>query len=181
MRAIQRLPSQIQCCLQARMYCTQSAIETTRAMEIPAILPNTIPGYQPLLSDEEVATILAMTLDWSVPMRTTSRDSGALAITSASITIPFSSGSADWRSSFRPKRLLRCSKSGKSWIYANADQIPGSIRLGRYLRFRPAVIRAFLGWVGGCPVITFDATTRPRLKHHGRRTVVQERYQRPEV
>jgi Phage integrase, N-terminal SAM-like domain len=31
-------------------------------------------------------------------------------------------------------------------------------------------------------MITFDATTRPRLKHHGRRTVVQqERYQRPQV
>jgi integrase len=30
-------------------------------------------------------------------------------------------------------------------------------------------------------MISFDATMRPRLKHHGRRTVVQERYQRPEV
>jgi integrase len=28
---------------------------------------------------------------------------------------------------------------------------------------------------------TFDAKRRPRLKHHGRRTVVHERYQRPEV
>ena len=29
--------------------------------------------------------------------------------------------------------------------------------------------------------MTFDATKRPRLKHHGRRTVVQERYQRAQV
>ena len=28
---------------------------------------------------------------------------------------------------------------------------------------------------------TFDAKRRPRLKHHGRRSVVQERYQRPKV
>ena len=28
---------------------------------------------------------------------------------------------------------------------------------------------------------TFDATKRPRLKHHGRRTVVQERYQRAQM
>lgn len=28
---------------------------------------------------------------------------------------------------------------------------------------------------------TFDATRRPRLKHHGRRTVVHERYQRAQV
>src|SRR6516225_4266767 len=35
--------------------------------------------------------------------------------------------------------------------------------------------------MGGCALITFDATRRPRLKHHGRRTVVRERYQRPQV
>ena len=29
--------------------------------------------------------------------------------------------------------------------------------------------------------MTFDATTRPRLKHHGRRTVVQKRYQRAQL
>jgi hypothetical protein len=32
----------------------------------------------------------------------------------------------------------------QSWIYANADEIPGVLRLGRYVRFRPAVIRSFL-------------------------------------
>jgi predicted DNA-binding transcriptional regulator AlpA len=32
-----------------------------------------------------------------------------------------------------------------SWVYANADQIPGVLRLGRYVRFRPAVIRQFIG------------------------------------
>lgn len=36
-------------------------------------------------------------------------------------------------------------KVPKSWVYANADQIPGATRLGRYLRFRPAVIISFLG------------------------------------
>src|SRR4051794_568542 len=29
--------------------------------------------------------------------------------------------------------------------------------------------------------MNFDATKRPRLKHHGRRTVVQQRYQRAQV
>jgi hypothetical protein len=32
----------------------------------------------------------------------------------------------------------------QSWVYANADEIPGVIRLGRYVRFRPAIIRQFL-------------------------------------
>jgi len=32
----------------------------------------------------------------------------------------------------------------KSWVYANANDIPGLLRLGRYVRFRPAVILLFL-------------------------------------
>jgi len=32
----------------------------------------------------------------------------------------------------------------ESWVYANADEIPGVLRLGRYLRFRPAMIQQFL-------------------------------------
>ena len=35
-----------------------------------------------------------------------------------------------------------------SWVYANADQLPGVLRLGRYLRFRPTVIKQFLGGSG---------------------------------
>ena len=32
-----------------------------------------------------------------------------------------------------------------SWVYANADQVPGVLRLGRYVRFRPTIINQFLG------------------------------------
>lgn len=32
-----------------------------------------------------------------------------------------------------------------SWVYANADQIPGILRLGHYVRFRPAILQLFLG------------------------------------
>jgi hypothetical protein len=32
----------------------------------------------------------------------------------------------------------------KSWVYANADEIPGVLRLGHYVRFRPAVLLPFL-------------------------------------
>jgi hypothetical protein len=34
-------------------------------------------------------------------------------------------------------------KVPESWIYANAVEIPGLLRLGRYVRFRPAVIHQF--------------------------------------
>jgi hypothetical protein len=32
----------------------------------------------------------------------------------------------------------------ESWVYANADDIPGVLRLGHYVRFRPALIQSFL-------------------------------------
>jgi hypothetical protein len=32
----------------------------------------------------------------------------------------------------------------KSWVYANGDQLPGVLRLGRYVRFRPAALLPFL-------------------------------------
>jgi predicted DNA-binding transcriptional regulator AlpA len=32
----------------------------------------------------------------------------------------------------------------QSWVYANADEIPGVLRLGRYVRFRSAIIHLFL-------------------------------------
>ncbi len=37
-----------------------------------------------------------------------------------------------------------------SWVYANAYQIPGLIRLGRYVRFRPSVIRGFVSGPETC-------------------------------
>jgi hypothetical protein len=32
----------------------------------------------------------------------------------------------------------------KSWVYANADEIPGVLRLDHYVRFRPTVLVPFL-------------------------------------
>jgi len=32
----------------------------------------------------------------------------------------------------------------KSWVYANADDIPGVLRLGHYVRFRPTILLPFL-------------------------------------
>ncbi len=37
-----------------------------------------------------------------------------------------------------------------SWVYANADDIPGLLRLGHYVRFRPTIIRRFLAGSETC-------------------------------
>jgi hypothetical protein len=41
-------------------------------------------------------------------------------------------------------RVAELLKVPESWVYSNADEIPGVLRLGRYVRFRPAVIHRFL-------------------------------------
>jgi predicted DNA-binding transcriptional regulator AlpA len=104
----------------------------------------TVLAFTPLLSDRDVADILVMTIAW---------------VRSHSSEIP---GSKKLGSYFRfcsqevehwlgsLDRLLEAETVAKllrvpqSWVYANADQLPGVLRLGRYVRFRPAIIHQFL-------------------------------------
>ena len=103
-----------------------------------------VPAFTPLLSDKDVADILVMTIAW---------------VRSHADEIPgfkrlgsyfrFSSQEVEhWLGSLDP--LLEAEKVAKllcipqSWVYANADEIPGVLRLGRYVRFRPALIQPFL-------------------------------------
>jgi hypothetical protein len=43
-----------------------------------------------------------------------------------------------------PERVADILKVNRSWVYAHADQIPGVMRLGYYVRFKPALLMAFL-------------------------------------
>ena len=43
-----------------------------------------------------------------------------------------------------PEQVADILKVNKSWVYAHADQIPGVMRLGYYVRFQPALLVAFL-------------------------------------
>jgi predicted DNA-binding transcriptional regulator AlpA len=101
--------------------------------------------FPPLLSDKELAEVLVMTSTW---------------VRSHAGEIPgferlgsyyrFRSAAIDhWLGGL--DRLLEAEqvsallKVPASWVYANADQIPGMLRLGRYVRFRPSTITQFLG------------------------------------
>lgn len=96
------------------------------------------------LSDNELTVILGMTLDW---------------IRSHAIEIPgfkrlgsyfrFRREAVEkWLGSLEPlwdaDRASQSMNVPRSWIYANADEIPGVLRLGHYVRFRPAVLVPFL-------------------------------------
>jgi hypothetical protein len=127
------------------MNCAETVIETDWASEAQAIARNTVPDYQPLLSDEEVATIVALTLDW---VRSHADEIPGYKRLGAYYRFrhdPIAQWLGGLEVLLQAEEVAVLLKVPKSWVYANADQIPGSLRLGRYLRFRPLVIKAFLG------------------------------------
>jgi hypothetical protein len=103
-----------------------------------------VPAFTPLLSDKDVADILVMTIAWvhshahEIPgfrrlgsyFRFCSQD------------VEHWLGSLDQLFEAETLATLLCVP--QSWVYANADHLPGVLRLGRYVRFRPAIIHLFL-------------------------------------
>ncbi len=109
-----------------------------------------VSAFSPFLTDTELADILVLTTDWvrahfeEIP--------GARR---AGMYYRFICGEVvRWLGSL--EHLLEVSevaalmKVPPSWVYANADDIPGFIRLGRYVRFRPNDIRRFLAGSEAC-------------------------------
>ena len=100
--------------------------------------------FTPLLSDKYLAEILVMTTPWvhshadEIP--------GFKRLGSyfrfCSRTVEQWLGSLDRL--FEAQRVSALLGVPESWVYANADEIPGVVRLGRYVRFRPTVIQQFL-------------------------------------
>ena len=44
----------------------------------------------------------------------------------------------------KPEEVSEILRVNTSWIYAHADQLPGLMRLGYYVRFKPSPLLAFL-------------------------------------
>ena len=127
------------------MNCAETVVETDWAFEAQANSRNTVPVFQPLLSDEEVATILVMTVDW---LRSHADEIPGFKRLGAYYRFhhdPIAQWLGGLEVLLQAEEVAVLLKVPKSWVYANADQIPGSVRLGRYLRFRPAAIKSFLG------------------------------------
>ncbi len=103
-----------------------------------------VPAFPPLLSDRELADVLVMTLPW---VRSHANEIPGFERLGAYYRFR-SSEVERWLGKLQ--RLLEAEqvatllKVPTSWVYANADQIPGVLRLGRYVRFRPVIITQFL-------------------------------------
>jgi predicted DNA-binding transcriptional regulator AlpA len=98
----------------------------------------------PLLTDDELANILVVTPNW---VRAHAGEIPEFKRLGAYFR--FCSQSVEqWLGSLDPLfeagQVATLAKVPESWVYANADEIPGVLRLGRYVRFQPASIEQFL-------------------------------------
>jgi predicted DNA-binding transcriptional regulator AlpA len=50
----------------------------------------------------------------------------------------------------KPEQVAEILRVNTSWVYAHADQIPGVMRLGYYIRFKPSMLLAFLNGSESC-------------------------------
>jgi hypothetical protein len=145
-----RLPLQIQGRGQANMTCPDDVVETISS--IPELLDSEFgrtPNAKPrLLLDEEVADILRMTIDW---VREHAEEiPGFLRLGSyyRFRSLPLER----WLGTLDPLLLVDEAAAmlevPKSWVYQNVEQIPGYLRLGRYVRFRRRILEHFIAGSG---------------------------------
>jgi predicted DNA-binding transcriptional regulator AlpA len=101
-------------------------------------------AFAPLLSDKYLADILVMTTPW---VRSHANEIPGFKRLGSYFRF-CSQAVEQWLGSL--DRLLEAVQVSallgvpESWVYANADDIPGVLRLGRYVRFRPTYIQQFL-------------------------------------
>jgi len=107
------------------------------------------PNAEPkILTDEEVADILRMTVDWVREHAEEVPGNFRLGSYYRFRSLPLERwlGTLD--------RLLLVEEAAamllvpKSWVYQNTEQIPGYLRLGRYVRFRKRILEHFIAGSG---------------------------------
>lgn len=101
-------------------------------------------AFPQMLTDDDLAGILAMTTQW---VRSHAREIPGFKRLGSYFRF-CRRAVEQWLGSldrlFVAERVAELMTVPESWVYANADEIPGVLRLGRYVRFRPAIVRLFL-------------------------------------
>lgn len=107
-------------------------------------------AFTALLSDQEVADILIMTVEWARSHASEIPGLERLGMYYRFHRKPIEQWLGSLDRLLDADQVAALLKVPHSWVYANADQIPGILRLGRYIRFRPTVIAQFLGGSEAC-------------------------------
>ncbi len=107
-------------------------------------------GAEPLLTDREMASILGVATEW---VRSHAMDIPGFERLGMYYRFhPTLVG--DWLGSLDPlmkaDAVASMLRVPASWVYANAEQLTGFVRLGRYVRFRPTAFRQFLNTSKAC-------------------------------
>ena len=107
-------------------------------------------GLDSLLTDVEVAETLGLTTEWVRAHATEIPGFRQLGMYYRFHRTPFYQWLSGADPLLLPQQVADLLKVPRSWVYANGEQIPGYLRLGRYVRFRPVMIRQFLGGSESC-------------------------------
>ena len=107
-------------------------------------------AFTALLSDQEVADILIMTVEWVRSHAGEIPGLERLGMYYRFHRKPIEQWLGSLDRLLDADQVAAFMKVPPSWVYANADQIPGVLRLGRYIRFRPTVIGQFLNGSEAC-------------------------------
>ena len=107
-------------------------------------------AFTPLLSDQEVADILITTVDWLRSHASEIPGLERLGMYYRFHRKPLEQWLGSLDRLLVAEQVAALMKVPPSWVYANADKIPGVLRLGRYVRFRPTVVRQFLSGSEAC-------------------------------
>lgn len=103
-----------------------------------------------LFSDEEVAAILTVTIDWVRSHANEIPGLQRLGSYYRFLVAPLVEWLGSLEPLFKAEQIAPRLKVPISWVYANASQIPGFLRLGRYIRFRPSLFNKFIGGSEAC-------------------------------
>ena len=107
-------------------------------------------AFTPILSDEEVADILIMKVEWVRAHFGEIPGHERFGMYYRIHRKPFEHWLGSLDRLLDAEQVAALLKVPTSWVYAKADEIPGALRLGRYARFRPIVFNRFLGGSEAC-------------------------------
>ncbi len=128
------------------MQCAVVCVDNAGVSSAPGATSyaNATVGFEPLLTDKEIADLLVVTVEWA-----RSHANEIPGFERLGAYYRFRRGPLQhWLGSLdrllEPSQVASLLNVPKSWVYAKADEIPGVLRLGRYVRFRPTILQRFL-------------------------------------
>jgi len=125
-------------------------LEATLLQKQSQLAETPVSAFTSLISDGELAEILVMTVEWVRSHAGEIPGLERLGMYYRFHRTPIEQWLGSLDRLLEADQVAALLKVPSSWAYAHADEIPGVLRLGRYVRFRPSILRQFLGGSEAC-------------------------------